>query len=310
MNFPSNKTVIIIAGPTAVGKTSVAIVLAKYFDTEIISADSRQCFKELNIGVARPSAKELKEAKHLFIASHSIKDEITAAEFEKFALKKVNDLFSKHDVVIMVGGTGLYIKAFCDGLDKIPRIDSLIREKITESYNEKGLAWLQEEVKKKDPSFYEAGEIHNPQRMMRALEVLESTGQSILEFRKGKKEIRGFRIIKIGMELPKEELYRFISKRVDAMIENGLVEEVKSLQSYKHLNALQTVGYKEIFRYLDGEISLSTATGDIKKNTRQYAKRQMTWFRKDKEISWFHSGETDKIIEFVSRELQKSKSPN
>jgi tRNA dimethylallyltransferase len=287
LKTPKDKTVIIVTGPTAVGKTAVALALAKHFHTEIISADSRQCFKELNIGVARPSEKELKEIKHHFIASHFVNDEITAAGFEKFALQKVNELFAKHDVVIMVGGTGLYIKAFCEGLDEIPEMKPEIRSRITDTYKLKGLQWLQEEVKKRDPEFYKVGEIKNPQRLMRALEVVESTGKSILEYRKGKKAGRDFTIIKIGLELPKEELHRNINKRVDEMLEAGLVEEVKSLLPYKHLTALQTVGYKDIFAYLNGDISLAQATEEIKKNTRQYAKRQMTWFRKDEEIKWF-----------------------
>lgn len=283
---PDNKTVIIVAGPTAVGKTPVAIELAKHFQTEIISSDSRQCFKELNIGVARPSGEEQKTVKHHFIASHSIHEELNAGIFEQYALEKVNELFQTHDVVIMTGGTGLYIKAFCEGMDEIPDVPDAIRKKIILKYKEKGLDWLQKKVKKKDPEFYKAGEIKNPQRLMRALEVVKATGKSILEFRKGRKAKRDFRIVKIGLELPKEELYRNINARVDKMIEAGLVEEVKSLLPYRNLNALQTVGYSEIFEHLDGKISLEEAVELIKKNTRHYAKRQMTWFKKDEEIEW------------------------
>lgn len=299
MKSPGQKTVIIICGPTAVGKTSVAISLAKHFHTEIISADSRQCFKELNIGVARPSANELKEIPHHFIASLSINEEVNAASFEQYALQKVNELFKKNNVVIMVGGTGLYIKAFCEGLDKIPAIDLLIRKRIMGEYEQKGLQWLQDEVKKKDAEFFAVGEIQNPQRMMRALEVVESTGQSILSFRKNEKTKRDFKIIKIGLELSKEELHRNINTRVDKMIADGLVDEVRSLLAFRNLNALQTVGYSEIFEYLAGKISLETAVDEIKKNTRQYAKRQMTWFKKDKEIKWVKPGRADEIIDFV-----------
>ena len=251
-----NKTVIIIAGPTAVGKTTVAVQLAQHFKTEIISADSRQCFKELNIGVARPSPEELQQVPHHFIASHSISEEVNAATFEQYALEKTNELFKKQDVVVMVGGTGLYIKAFCEGLDTIPAIDPAIRENISKEYEEKGLDWLQQLVQQKDPAFYASGEIQNPQRMMRALEVIASTGQSILSFRKNEKTERPFHIIKIGLELPKEELHRNIETRVDAMMEAGLLEEVKQLAEYKNLNALQTVGYKELFDYSDGQLSL------------------------------------------------------
>lgn len=241
---------IIVAGPTAVGKTAVAIQLAKHFATSIISADSRQCYKELNIGVARPSVQELAAINHYFIASHSILDEITAAGFEQYALQKATELFQQHDTVVMVGGTGLYIKAFCEGLDLIPAVDPAIREQIISNYNSNGLAWLQEQVQQKDPAFYASGEIQNPQRMMRALEVVESTGQSVLSFRKGEKAQRDFKIIKIGLELPKEELHRRIYTRIDQMMQAGQLEEVKKLVPYKHLNALQTVGYKELLNTL------------------------------------------------------------
>jgi tRNA dimethylallyltransferase len=283
---PHQKTVVIILGPTASGKTSAAIEVAGRYQTEIISADSRQCFRELNIGVARPSPEELKTIPHHFIATHSIHEAITAASFEQYALTKAAELFVKHDVIVMAGGTGLYIKAFCEGLDSIPAIPAAIRDTIIQSYNEKGLPWLQEQVKEKDHEFYEKGEIQNPQRMMRALEVVEFTGKSILSFRRGKKLTRAFDIIKAGIDLPKEELHKRIHYRTDQMIEHGLVEEVQQLLPYQHLNALQTVGYKEIFDYLNKKITLERAIEDIKTNTRQYAKRQMTWFKKDPDILW------------------------
>ncbi len=299
MKNSHQKTVIIVCGPTAVGKTSIAISLAKNFHTEIISADSRQCYIELNIGVARPSVLELNEIPHYFIASHSIEENVNAAFFEKFALQKVNDIFQKLDTVVMVGGTGLYIKAFCEGLDEIPEIDESIRKKINEDYEAKGLQWLQDEIEKKDPGFFTEGEIKNPQRTMRALEVIESTGISILKYRKSKKTGRDFNIIKIGLELPKQELHKNINSRVDEMINDGLVDEVRSLNSFRNLNALQTVGYSEVFEHIDGKISLETAVEEIKKNTRQYAKRQMTWFKKDKEINWFSPTQLDLMITYA-----------
>jgi len=304
LKFPVKKTVIIICGPTAVGKTSAAIHLAKHFHTEIISADSRQCYKELNIGVARPSENELKEVPHHFIASHpvatgSVAENIHAAFFGKYALQKVNELFIKHDVVIMVGGTGLYIKAFCDGLDDVPEINPEVRKTIVTNYNNGGIEWLREQVEKHDPLFFMKGEVQNPQRMMRALEVKLSTGHSILSFHTGKKRERDFNIVKIGLLLPKEELHRNINARVDKMMELGLVQEVKGLQQYRQLNALQTVGYSEIFQYLDGNISLPAAIEELKKNTRRYAKRQMTWFRKDKEIKWFSPLQAGQIIMYA-----------
>jgi tRNA dimethylallyltransferase len=301
---PKDKTVIIICGPTAVGKTSVSIVLAKYFHTEIISADSRQCFKELKIGVARPSDEELKEIPHHFIGSNSIKEDTNAAFFEKLALQKVEELFKTHDIIIMVGGTGLYIKAFCEGLDDIPPIDEAIRKNIIKDYELNGLSWLQEQVRITDPKFYKVGEIQNPHRLMRALEVVESTGQSILSFRKNKKILRPFNLIKIGLELPKEELHENINSRVDKMLLEGLVEEVSSLKGYRDVNALQTVGYSEIFEHLDGKMSLANAIEEIKKNTRKYAKRQMTWFKKDKEIKWINAKQTGGIVSMAQKLVQ------
>lgn len=290
-----DKTVIVVVGPTAVGKTAVAIDLAKKLGTEIISADSRQCYKELNLGVARPSPEELAEVKHHFIASHSIHDKVDAAYFEKYSLEKAEELFKKYGTIVMVGGTGLYIKAFCEGLDDIPSIPGEIRNNINRNYEEKGLSWLSSELRLKDPVFFETGEMKNPQRMKRALEVVEATGKSITGFRSGKKSPRDFKIIKLGVNLPKAELHRNINQRVDKMIESGLVEEAKALLPFKELNALQTVGYKEIFEYLDGRISLEQAVEEIKKNTRQYAKRQLTWFRKDPEVRWMRPGE---VVDF------------
>jgi len=296
MNSPKQKTVIIIAGPTAVGKTSVAIQLAKHFKTEIISADSRQCFKELTIGVARPSSQELASVPHHFIASHSIHEKVDAVVFEKYALEKLEMIFKNHDVAVMVGGTGLYIKAFCEGMDEMPEIPEETRQQIIDSYTENGIEWLQQQLKEKDTKFYVKGEMKNPQRMMRALEIKEITGKSILELRSGNKIKRDFKIIKIGLELPKEELHRNIHTRVDRMLEAGLVEEVKSLNAFRHLNALQTVGYAEIFEYLDGNISLETAAEKIRTNTRQYAKRQLTWFKKDKQIKWSHPNQFNNLL--------------
>ncbi|MFL5810872.1 MAG: tRNA (adenosine(37)-N6)-dimethylallyltransferase MiaA [Flavisolibacter sp.] len=287
----SQKQVIIIAGPTASGKTAAAIHIAKQFKTEIISADSRQCYKELNIGVARPSEDELEEVKHHFIASHSIHEKITAADFEKYALQKADEIFRKNDKLVIVGGTGLYIKAFCEGMDEIPDVPEIIHHEVISSYRQDGLNWLQEEVKRLDQKFYESGENKNPQRLMRALEVFKSTGRSILNFRKGVKAKRDFEIVKCAFELPKEELHRNINHRVDKMMEHGLLEEVRSLIPYQHLNALQTVGYRELFDHFNGETSLQDAIELIKRNTRQYAKRQMTWFRKDKQIKWIRPGE-------------------
>lgn len=292
-----HKKVIVIAGPTASGKTAIAIDVALHFQTEIISADSRQCYKELEIGVARPTPEELRQVPHHFIATHSVQEEVTAADFETYSLEKTTQLFKSHDRVVMAGGTGLYLKAFCEGLDAIPLIPADVRKNIIDNYEAKGLEWLQQEIEQTDPEFFRTGEIQNPQRMMRALEVAVATGQSILAFRKGYKAKRDFDIVKIGIDLPKEELHRRISQRVDKMMEKGLLDEVKRLLPYRNLNALQTVGYKELFNYLDGAISLDRAVELIKQNTRQYAKRQLTWFRRDKEIKWLTPGQVAEMIE-------------
>ncbi|HNK60226.1 MAG TPA: tRNA (adenosine(37)-N6)-dimethylallyltransferase MiaA [Chitinophagaceae bacterium] len=299
MNVSQNKTAIIICGPTAVGKTAVAIQIAKHLGTEIISADSRQCFKELNIGVARPTEKELQTVPHHFMASHSVNEEVTAVGFEQYALEKIEFLFKKNNVVVMVGGTGLYIKAFEDGLDLIPEINVNIRREIVTNYENLGINWLQQELREKDPVFFKEGEIQNPQRMMRALEVINATGQSILSFRKGKKANRDFKIIKIGLELPKEILHLRIQERVDKMMEQGLLDEVKNMIPYRKRNALQTVGYAELFDYLEGKTELKLAVELIKTHTRQYAKRQMTWFKKDKNIQWFGPNELNAMLTYV-----------
>jgi len=292
-------TVIIITGPTAVGKTALSLRLAQFFNTSIVSADSRQCYRELNIGVAKPSLEELHLVKHYFINSHSIKEEVNAGSFEQYALDACHEIFKTNNVVIMVGGTGLYIKAFCEGIDIMPEVPADVRNQIIDCYHKNGLEWLQNEVKDADPVFWQTAEQQNPQRLMRALEMVKATGKSITSFRKGKQISRPFRIIKIGLQLPKEILHHNINQRVDIMMQDGLPDEVKSLLPYRNFNALQTVGYKELFDYLDNKITLKTAVEQIKTNTRQYAKRQMTWFKRDKEIKWFDTGDDQAIHEHL-----------
>jgi tRNA dimethylallyltransferase len=281
-------TIIIIVGPTAVGKTAAAIRLAQQEHTSIISADSRQCYRELNIGVAKPTREELEAVHHYFIDSHSIREEVNAAVFEELALQWTADIFRQTPTAVMVGGTGLYIKALTDGLDEIPAVDPAIRRQLQEHYQLNGIGWLQQEVKLHDPGFFAEGERQNPRRLLRALEVRLSTGRSILSFRSGASRKRSFHIRKIGLDLPKEELHLRIHNRVDHMIEQGLVEEAKGLLPYRNHNALRTVGYQEIFEYLDGHCSLDEAIVNIKTNTRRYAKRQLTWFRKDPGVRWMH----------------------
>ena len=303
MTYKSHKKLIVIGGPTAVGKTAVAIELAKYFNTEIISADSRQCYREMNIGVARPSELELNTVAHHFIASHSVKQDLSVQDFVSYSLDKLKVLFSSHDVVVLVGGTGLYIKALLEGLDQIPTVNPEIRAKISKDYEEKGLAFIQEKISSLDPVFVAQGEMQNPQRIMRALEVFEQTGSSILSFQKGEKATRDFDPIIMGLDLPREILHERINLRVDQMIQQGLLEEVKALASFKTKNALQTVGYKELYAFLEGTISLENAIEEIKAHTRQYARRQLTWFRKVENIQWFSPNEISSILQYVKSKM-------
>ncbi|AMR31746.1 tRNA dimethylallyltransferase [Mucilaginibacter sp. PAMC 26640] len=279
-------TLIVIAGPTASGKTAAAIRVAQHLDTVIISADSRQFFREMSIGTAKPTPDELAAAPHYFINSHSVTESFSVGDFERECLALLDDLFKKKQVVILAGGSGLYIKAICEGFDNIPDANPAIRERLNNELAEKGIAPLQERLKTIDSAYYAEVDISNPQRVIRALEVYESSGQPFSSFRTAKTNQRPFNIVKIGLDLPREILYHRINQRVDLMLDEGLVEEVKSLTSYRTLNALNTVGYSEIFEYLNGKTDLADAVGLIKQNTRRFAKRQMTWFRKDKEIVW------------------------
>ena len=280
------KKAIIVVGPTAVGKTSLAIQLAEHFHTAVISADSRQCFRELSVGVARPSAEDLNRVPHYFIGTHTVNEEVNAALFEAYALKKTQEIFRDQDVVILAGGTGLYVKAFCEGMDPIPGISHRIKEDILHRYQQEGIEYLQRELQDQDPLFWKQAEQKNPHRLMRALGVFRSTGQSIVTFRTERKSQRDFQIIKIGLELPRDILNEQIRRRTELMMQQGLLEEVRELLPFRGQNALQTVGYKELFAYLDGNDTLEQAVAAIKINTRQYAKRQMTWFKKDPQIHW------------------------
>lgn len=293
--MPSN-TLIVIAGPTASGKTGLSIKLAKHFQTGILSADSRQCYQELNIGVAKPSQAQLNEVDHYFINSHSIHQSVNAGSYEKYGLEKLAILFEKNQVAIVTGGTGLYIKALCEGVDPMPVIDQDIRTSLKVKYETYGLSWLQDEVAAKDPQFWEIAERQNPQRLLRALEFKIQTNQSITDFRQGQQAQRDFKIIKISLEPDRQTLYKNINDRVDDMIEMGLEKEARSLLPYRSLNALQTVGYSELFDYFDKQISLDMAIEKIKINTRHYAKRQITWFKKDKDFLWFSPLNYEKIL--------------
>ena len=277
---------IIICGPTAIGKTTLAIELANYFSTEIISADSRQCYRELNIGVAKPSEEQLSSIRHHFINSHSITQPVTVADFEQDALKAVEEIFKKQSIAIMVGGTGLYIRAFTQGMDHIPPISNTLRTSLMDQYVRKGKDWLIEEIKTQDPEYFAKGEIHNPQRTLRALEVKLASGKSILTFQTGTHKNRNFNCIVIGLQIERPMLYDRINKRVEDMVQHGLEAEARSLYGFRHLNALQTVGYQEFFEYFDETINRSRAIELIKQHSRNYAKRQITWFKNEPGIQF------------------------
>lgn len=295
------KTLIIIAGPTAIGKTALAIRLARYYKTEIISADSRQFYKEMAIGTAKPNREELSAVKHHFIDSHSVMDTFTAGDFEKEALKILENLFRKHDQVIMVGGSGLFINAICNGFDELPVATDQIRQQLNRDLEEQGIEYLQEKLKTSDPVYFSEVDIHNPQRLIRALEVYQTTGKSFSSYRTKTRKPRPFNTINIALNTDREQLYDRINLRVDQMIEAGLVDEVKSLLKYRHLNALQTVGYSEIFEYLNGKCSLEEAVKNIKQNTRRFAKRQITWFKKSEDIRWFDPADYNNILNYLNQ---------
>lgn len=288
MSSEKTRTLYVVCGPTAVGKTDFAIELAEKLGTEIISADSRQLYREIPIGTAQPSAEQLIRVTHHFIANRSIEEDYNAGMFERDALVLLDELFLKYESVVCCGGTGLYIKALCEGLDDLPESDEKIRLQLTERLETEGLESLQNQLQELDPVHFERMDTQNPQRVMRALEVCLSTGIPFSSFHGVEKAERPFAIKKIGLELPREELYDRINKRVDQMLEDGWLEEAKAVFNRRHLNALNTVGYKELFQYLSGKITLEEATEKIKTNTRRFAKRQLTWFKKDAEIEWVH----------------------
>lgn len=292
-------TLLVIAGPTASGKTALAVRLAQRLGTEIISADSRQCFRELNIGVARPKAAEMQGIPHHFIASHSIEEEVNAGVYEAYALAAAERIFAKNDIAVVVGGTGLYIKALCEGMDAMPAIPKAIRERLNADFAQQGLEWLQKEVRTQDPAFWEVAEQQNPKRLLRALEMITATGQSITAFRTQHKAGRPFDVLKFAIDMPRTVLYERINRRVDMMMAGGLEQEARSVFAHRDINALQTVGYKELFDFFDGKITLGEAVENIKKNSRHYAKRQVTWFRKDPAFEWIHNDAVEGILEKV-----------
>ena len=299
-----NNYLITIVGPTAIGKTSLSIEIANYFNTEIISSDSRQFYREMTIGTAVPSEDELNQVPHHFIQNLSIHDPYSVGQFEKDAITKLNKLFKKHNVVVMVGGSGLYVDAVLKGLDKFPDVDPKIRKDLKSKLAENGIDFLQEQLKRLDLETFQKIDIENHQRVIRALEICIGTGKPFSSFLTAKNTSRNFIPIKIGLKAERSIIYDRINKRVDIMMEQGLLNEAKKLIKYKNLNALQTVGYKELFLYIENKISFETAIEEIKKNTRRFAKRQLTWLRKDEEIIWFnHNEDRNKIIEYINEKI-------
>ena len=296
-----NKYLVIILGPTGAGKTDLSISLALHFRSEIISADSRQFYRELRIGTAAPSPEQLRRVGHHFIGHLSVSEYFNVSMFEVRALRLLEELFGRMDIVFACGGSGLYINVLCHGIDEFPQVDPGIRETLLQRYRQQGLEGLRRELEKADPAYYGQVDLNNPGRILKALEVYYMTGTPYSAFLGRKKQERPFAIIKIGLNMDRQELYGRINRRVDSMMASGLVEEARALLPYRDTNALNTVGYKEVFRYLDGELSLGEATALIKRNSRRYARRQLTWFRKDKDIRWFSPGERDKIIDYIEQ---------
>jgi len=292
-------TLIVILGPTGVGKTEISLQIAEYFDAPIVSSDSRQFYKELKIGTAAPTTEQLERVKHFFIGSHSIFDEYNAGQYEQDVIQLLNNIFECKNVVLLVGGSMMYIDAICNGMDNIPNVDNETRKYWQNQFSEFGLEYIQEELKKLDPKHYAQVDLQNPKRIMHALEICSMTGQPYSNFRTGERKSRNFNIVKVGLNRPRPELYERINLRVDEMMKLGLLEEAQQFFEFRALNTLNTVGYKEIYEYICGNWSLDFAINMIKQDSRRYAKRQLTWFNRDTEINWFHPNEEITIWNFV-----------
>lgn len=295
----STKRLVVIVGPTGCGKTALSIRLAEHFAAPILSTDSRQFYRGLAIGTAQPTAEELSCAEHHFIADREITDEVNCGRYEVMALERLETLFQKHDTILAVGGSGLYVRALCEGMDDLPEADEALRTTLTQRLETEGLPALCEELARLDPTYYAEVDRSNPARVMRALEICLQTGVPYSTLRTGIRHERPFQIIKIGIDLPREELYARIDRRVELMIEEGLEQEARQVYPFRALNALQTVGYKELFAYFDGDCSREEAIALIQRNSRRYAKRQLTWFRRDEEVRWFRPDEDEAMIRHI-----------
>lgn len=299
-----SKYLIVIAGPTGIGKTDLSIEIAKKYKAEILSCDSRQFFKEMNIGTAVPTKKELEEVKHHFIQNISIEQEYSVGKFEIDALKKINEIHNTNEFVVMVGGSGLYIDAVCRGLDHFPDVPNTLRDELNLKHEKQGIEVLKEQLDALDPEYYKEVDQANPHRIIRALEICIHTGKTFTSFRKQQQKARPFKTIKLILTRDREELYERINKRVDFMMAQGLLEEARNLYKHKENNALQTVGYKELFAYFDGEWDLETAILEVKKNTRRYAKRQMTWYRRDSNSIFFNPSDKQQIVKYIETQIK------
>lgn len=298
-----NPTLVVLLGPTGVGKTAISMKLAELFACPIVSSDSRQLYRELKIGTAAPSQQQLEQVQHYFIGTHSIFDLYSAGQYELDAIQLLNELFVKHNVVLLVGGSMMYIDSICNGIDDIPTVDPATRQHWLDVYAEKGADFILRELKRLDPVHYEEVDLKNHKRVLHALEICSITGKPFSAIRTGTKKERPFNIIKIGLNRERDELYERINLRVDEMMEEGLLEEASQFYPYKQLNTLNTVGYKELYAYMDGEWTLDFAVNMIRQDSRRYAKKQLSWFNRDKEINWFHPDQEQRIIDFLLRTL-------
>ncbi|MBP3678994.1 MAG: tRNA (adenosine(37)-N6)-dimethylallyltransferase MiaA [Bacteroidaceae bacterium] len=296
-------TLIVLIGPTGVGKTELSLSIAEHFHTSILSSDSRQLYADLKIGTAAPTPEQLARVPHHFVGTLKLTDYYSAAQYEADVMKKLEELFSLNEVVVLTGGSMMYVDAICKGIDDIPTVDKETRELMLQKYAEEGLDHLCAELKLLDPEYYQIVDLKNPKRVIHALEICYMTGKSYTSFRTQSTKKRPFRIIKIGLTREREELYERINRRVDEMLDAGLLEEVKAVYPYKELNSLNTVGYKELFKYLDGEWTLEFAIEKIKQNSRIYSRKQMTWFKRDNEIHWFHPDQKEEIMNYINEQL-------
>ena len=300
-----NKTLLVLLGPTGVGKTDISLEIARHYGCPIVSSDSRQFYRELKIGTAAPTEVQLSAVRHYFIGTHSIHDEYSCGQYEQDVMKLLSELFVENDVLMLVGGSMMYIDAVCQGMDDIPSVDAGIREFWKNEYATKGLGFIQEELKRLDPTHYNEVDLKNYKRVLHALEICSITGKPFSDIRTGKKKVRPFNIVKVGLNREREELYERINKRVDQMMQEGLLAEAEQFYSFRHLNTLNTVGYKELYEYMDGKWDLDFAVNMIRQDSRRYAKRQLTWFNRDKEIVWFHPDDKEAVFRYLKNVINK-----